>query len=122
MSVTLSTGLVTRLSNQVTRTDDVPRRRDVDARFPADQALGRELLVRPRRDRADRELAVQLGQRRRAEAGVDGAPDADAIATRGRAPPTCGLTTVSFALGNRRAVVGRRHARSATVVSRLWPL
>ena len=40
----------------------------------------------------------------------DGAPDADAIRDVDTAPPTRGLTTVSFAVGNRRPVVGRRQA------------
>ena len=74
------TGFLTRLSNQLLRIDESPRRHQADANLAAVQSLGTELVVRQRQDRADAELAIQLVQRRRAEADADAAPRA----TRGR--------------------------------------
>ena len=50
--VTFEIGSFTRLSNQVTRAVRLLRRRDVDTDFAADEPLGSELIVGPRRDRA----------------------------------------------------------------------
>ena len=69
--MTFATGLLTRLSNQVTRTVTLRARRDVDAGLAADQALRAELVVGQRHARRRPELAVQLVERRRAEAGAD---------------------------------------------------
>ena len=77
--VTFDTGLLTRLSYQVRPHRDVGRRRDVDAELAADQTLGAELIVRPRDDRPDRELAIQLVERRRAEPQPEVAPHAHLV-------------------------------------------
>ena len=70
LSVTFDTGLVTRLSNHVSRTVTLRAGATLMPASPADQALRPELIVGTRRDGADRELAVQLGERRRAEPGI----------------------------------------------------
>ena len=78
--VTFDTGSFTRLSNQMSRGRQVVDRLDVDAELAADQTLGTELLVGQRQQRADAELAVELVERRRAEAPADVAPRADLVA------------------------------------------
>ena len=58
---------------------EVLRRRDVHAELAAEQTLGTELRVGPRRDGADRELTIELGEGGRAEARVVGAPRRDPL-------------------------------------------
>ena len=58
---------------------DVAHRIDVDAQIAADEALRTELVVRQREHRANRELPIQLVERRRAETGTEITPDAHPI-------------------------------------------
>ena len=65
-------------------------RRNADARLDAGQPLGPEVLVGEGQDGAHPELAIELVQRRRAEAAADAAPHADAIARAIQAPRRAG--------------------------------
>ena len=96
----------------------IARRRDADARFPADETFGSEIFVGQREHGTDAELPVQLVERRRAKAGADVAPRADLvgdlIARRG-ARADHGVGSVGEARRRRsagcvagRLVVGRR--------------
>ena len=118
--VTFETGSSTRLSNQVRRAVTLRAGATLTPSFAADQPLGAELVVGTRRDRADRELAIQLGQRRRAESGVGRAPRGDAIGhvvQRGDARADDGVGPCRAATAGCWPSAGR----SRTVVSRLWP-
>ena len=79
VSVTFDTGFLMRLSNHVVRTVTLATGAMLMPGFAAHQTLGAELIVGPRCHRADRELTIELGQRRRAEPGVDRAPSGNSI-------------------------------------------
>ena len=64
VTVTFATGFSTRLSNQMLRTAQAGGGQQADADLAILQALGPELIVGQRQDRADAELAIQLVQRR----------------------------------------------------------
>ena len=67
--VTLDTGFLTRLSNQVRRTQTVVHGATLTPPSPPTRRSGPSSIVGEREDRADAELAVQLVERRRAEPG-----------------------------------------------------
>ena len=91
-----------------------------DAELTADQPFGPELIVRERQYRADAELPVELVERRRAEAGAEVPPDADAwiqVVARRDARAEDGVLAIrqrgmSLAVGT----------PLGDAFSRLWPL